>query len=116
LRADRDSERGDLTRTVLTRQTEVQLISSADNGGNRLGDPVSKDSNTVVACPIKGIKVQPLKWCDIRRGCRGCNVVLLWMARATGYQTPRFLTFKQALQVGGNVRKGERGTKVYFVK
>jgi antirestriction protein ArdC len=38
------------------------------------------------------------------------------MARATGYQTPRFLTFKQALQVGGNVRKGERGTKVYFVK
>ena len=30
--------------------------------------------------------------------------------------TPRFLTFKQALELGGNVRKGERGTKVYFVK
>ncbi len=46
----------------------------------------------------------------------GCNVVLLRMAQAAGYRTPRFLTFKQALEVGGNVRKGERGTKVYFVK
>jgi antirestriction protein ArdC len=46
----------------------------------------------------------------------GCNVVLLWMAQAAGYRTPRFLTFKQALELGGHVRKGERGTKVYFVK
>jgi antirestriction protein ArdC len=46
----------------------------------------------------------------------GCNIVLLWMAQAAGYRTPRFLTFKQALEVGGHVRKGERGTKVYFVK
>jgi antirestriction protein ArdC len=46
----------------------------------------------------------------------GCNVVLLWMARSAGYRTPRFLTFKQALELGGRVRKGERGTKVYFVK
>jgi antirestriction protein ArdC len=42
--------------------------------------------------------------------------VLLWMAQAAGYRTPRFLTFKQALELGGNVRRGERGTKVYFVK
>jgi antirestriction protein ArdC len=46
----------------------------------------------------------------------GCNVVLLWMAQAAGYRVPRFLTFKQAAGLGGNVRKGERGTKVYFVK
>jgi hypothetical protein len=46
----------------------------------------------------------------------GCNVILLWMAQAAGYRTPRFLTFKQALEVGGHVRRGERGTKVYFVK
>ena len=46
----------------------------------------------------------------------GCNVVLLWMAQAADYRTPRFLTFKQALELGGHVRKGERGTKVYFVK
>jgi antirestriction protein ArdC len=46
----------------------------------------------------------------------GCNVILLWMARAAGYRTPRFLTFKQATGLGGHVRKGERGTRVYFVK
>jgi antirestriction protein ArdC len=46
----------------------------------------------------------------------GCNVVRLWMAQAAGYRTPRFLTFKQALELGGHVRKGERGTKVCFVK
>src|SRR5712675_1868471 len=46
----------------------------------------------------------------------GCNVVLLWMAQAAGYRTPRYLTFKQALELGGHVRKGSHGTKVYFVK
>src|ERR1700726_1582770 len=45
----------------------------------------------------------------------GCNVLLLWMAQTAGYRTPRFLTFKQALELGGNVRRGEHGTKVYFV-
>jgi antirestriction protein ArdC len=46
----------------------------------------------------------------------GSNVVLLWMAQAAGFRTPRYLTFKQASELGGHVRKGERGTKVYFVK
>lgn len=47
----------------------------------------------------------------------GCNVVLLWMAsQRQGWAAPRFLTFKQAQELGGNVRKGEHGTKVYFVK
>jgi antirestriction protein ArdC len=38
------------------------------------------------------------------------------MTRNAGYRTPRYLTFKQALELGGNVRKGERGTRVVFVK
>jgi antirestriction protein ArdC len=46
----------------------------------------------------------------------GCNVILLWLTRNRGWPTPRFLTFKQAIEAGGNVRKGEHGTKVYFVK
>jgi antirestriction protein ArdC len=46
----------------------------------------------------------------------GCNVILLWLARDRGWSKPRFLTFKQALEAGGHVRKGEHGTKVYFVK
>jgi antirestriction protein ArdC len=50
------------------------------------------------------------------RAYSGCNVVLLWMAQAAGYRTPRYLTFKQALELGGNVRRGERGVTVFFVK
>jgi antirestriction protein ArdC len=46
----------------------------------------------------------------------GCNVVLLWMAANAGYRTPRYLTFKQALELGGNVRKGQHGYTVFFVK
>jgi len=48
----------------------------------------------------------------------GCNVVLLWMAQAAagGYRSPRFLTFRQALQLGGNVSRGEHGTKIFFVR
>jgi antirestriction protein ArdC len=50
------------------------------------------------------------------RSYSGCNVILLWLARNRGWSTPRFLTFKQAIEAGGNVCKGEHGTKVYFVK
>lgn len=46
----------------------------------------------------------------------GVNVLLLWNVIDAGYATPRFLTFKQALEAGGNVRKGEHGFKVVFVK
>ena len=42
---------------------------------------------------------------------------MLWMAaRVHQWPTLRFVTFKQALELGGHVRKGEHGTKVYFVK
>ena len=38
------------------------------------------------------------------------------MAQQAGFRTPRYLTFKQARELGGTVRGGEHGTKVYFVK
>ena len=43
-------------------------------------------------------------------------MILLWLARGRGWPTPRFLTYQQAIEAGGNVRKGEHGTKVVFVK
>jgi antirestriction protein ArdC len=45
----------------------------------------------------------------------GCNVVLLWMVGRV-YSTNRWLTFKQAKELGGSVRKGEHGQTVVFVK
>jgi antirestriction protein ArdC len=42
-------------------------------------------------------------------------VVLLWAtAQERGYESPRWLTFKQAIEAGGNVRKGEKGTTVIY--
>src|SRR5258707_8581189 len=40
----------------------------------------------------------------------GCTVVLLWLAQARGFCTPRFLTFNRALELGCNVREGVPGT------
>jgi antirestriction protein ArdC len=49
------------------------------------------------------------------RGYSGINILLLWDALfQRGYDRNRWLTFKQALSVGANVRKGEHGTTVVF--
>ena len=46
---------------------------------------------------------------------RGINVVMLWSAStAKGYACPLWLTFKQALELGGNVKKGESGETVVY--
>jgi antirestriction protein ArdC len=47
------------------------------------------------------------------RGYRGINVFLL---TSSGYGSPYWLTYKQATERGGHVRKGEHGTKVVFWK
>lgn len=46
---------------------------------------------------------------------RGVNILTLWMASlACGYSAPIFMTFKQALDLGGGVRKGEKGNLVVY--
>jgi len=46
----------------------------------------------------------------------GINMLLLWTARHHNWPQPRFLTFKQALEAGGHVRKGEHGHHTVFLK
>lgn len=50
-----------------------------------------------------------------RKPYRGINVWLLLSAEGS-YQDNRWLTFKQALDLGGNVRKGEKGTQIVLWK
>jgi antirestriction protein ArdC len=46
---------------------------------------------------------------------KGINVIMLWSASVVkGHACPLWLTFKQALELGGNVRKGERGELVVY--
>ncbi len=49
------------------------------------------------------------------RSYSGINILLLWAsALANGWQRPGWLTFRQAIAAGGNVRKGEHGTQVVY--
>jgi len=46
---------------------------------------------------------------------RGINILVLWLeAEAKGYAAPIWLTFKQAQELGGFVRKGEHGSPVVY--
>ena len=46
---------------------------------------------------------------------QGINVLLLWMeAVAAGHGSPTWMTYRQALALGGQVRKGERGCPVVY--
>jgi antirestriction protein ArdC len=46
----------------------------------------------------------------------GVNTLLLWTTRSQGWPQPKFLTFRQAIECGGHVRKGEGGRHLVFVK
>ncbi len=49
------------------------------------------------------------------RAYSGINVLILWDAVIKhGFPSQGWLTFRQALSLGGNVRKGERGTTVVY--
>ena len=55
--------------------------------------------------------------CNAGTGRRysGINVLILWATLfERGYSSQRWLTYKQAQNLGGNVRKGERGTTVCY--
>jgi antirestriction protein ArdC len=61
-------------------------------------------------CPL-GLPVNGLT----RRSYSGINILLLWSAlEERGFASPYWVTFKQCIAMGGTVRKGEKGTQVYF--
>lgn len=58
---------------------------------------------------------RPLRACGTPY--RGINAIWLWMAAdLAGHVSPFWLTFRQAQLIGGQVRKGERGTIAIFYK
>jgi antirestriction protein ArdC len=55
----------------------------------------------------------PLRSCG--KNYQGINILLLWaQAMRRGYANPTWMTFKQALELGANVKKGEKGTRVVY--
>ena len=63
-----------------------------------------------------GEQPMPYNWLS-KQSYSGINILILWMrAMKCGYSTNAWLTFKQAQQLGGNVRKGEKAVQCIFVK
>lgn len=67
-----------------------------------------RESGTGTHQPVNAVSGRPYS---------GGNVVLLWMAAAAnGFPTPMWLTYDQAVTLGGHVRKGEKSTMIMFTK
>lgn len=63
------------------------------------------------ACRGPGLPVNALT----KRPYSGMNILFLWGAAIAGnFPTQSWLTFKQSIEAGGHVRKGEKGTTVVF--
>jgi antirestriction protein ArdC len=68
--------------------------------------------------------VQPWTGASVSRPLRACgtpyqgiNVLWLWMATETaGHSSPFWMTYRQSQLLGGQVRKGERGTVAIFYR
>ena len=72
-------------------------------------------------CVAETPEAQPLTSFSMPRNAKsqrlysGINTLLLWLAKDEGnYKSNRWLTFNQAKQLGGCVRKRERGTLVVY--
>lgn len=91
-------------------------------------DVYSKITDRIVADLEKGVRPWMRPWSaehaagKITRPLRhngipynGINIVMLWSAAVlNGYSCPIWLTFRQALELGGAVRKGEHGELVVY--
>lgn len=82
-----------------------KLISTIENGD--VGDWLK---------PFKSSGRIPSNFSNQKR-YRGLNVLFLWMIGAEqGYTTNYWLTFNQVVAMGGQVKKGELSTPIFFFK
>lgn len=91
-------------------------------------DIYARITDRIVADLEKGVKPWMQPWSGANMAGRvtrplrhnglpyqGMNVLLLWSeGMVRGFSSPMWMTFKQALELGGAVRKGETGSTVVF--
>ena len=82
-------------------------------------------TNKIIEALEAGVTPWAKPWASAKHGAlrnavtnrpyRGLNTLLLGVASMVkGYTDPRWLTYKNAVKLGGAVRKGEKGTQVIF--
>lgn len=83
-----------------------QIVAELENGARPWLKPWNADNTD-------GRAILPLRHNGV--AYRGVNILTLWMqAVADGYSSPFWMTFKQALELGAHVRKGEKGSLVVY--
>lgn len=87
-------------------QVTDSIVSLIEAG--KLGNGISWAQDSAKGMPIN------LK---TKAAYRGINTLILWSAaRANGYASNSWLTYKQATDLGGQIRKGEKGELCVFFK
>ena len=90
---------------VYTRITS-RIIADLEQGVRPWARPWNADH-------LDGRILRPLRYNGLPYS--GINTIMLWLeAEERGFTSPTWMTFKQALELGGHVRKGERGSQVVY--
>jgi len=93
-------------RPDLYARVTARIVAALEQGVRPWVQPWSAD-------PLAGRVSRPLR--HNLEPYRGINVLLLWAeAMERGYVAPVWMTFRQALALGGHVRKGEHGATVVY--
>jgi len=95
----------------------------------KIADLYRQVTNNIVADLEKGVVPWTKPWKDgntggimpmnaaTKRCYNGVNIPILWHAQlARGYLTASWMTYKQATEIGGQVRGGEKSTHIVFTK
>ena len=62
----------------------------------------------------QGTSAMPMNMVS-KKAYSGVNVLMLWIASSVaGHSSPYWVTYKQATALGGNVKKGEKGTHIVY--
>ncbi|HEV7290473.1 ArdC family protein [Sphingomonas sp.] len=108
-RADAASARARGTappRRDLYAEVTAAIIAQLEAGRVPWVQPWGSGAATGVAMPRNALTARPYS---------GINVLILWGAVIEqGWPSQSWVTFKQAIEAGGRVRKGERGTGVVY--
>ncbi len=111
-RAERASLYDEVTTRIIA-QLEEGCVPWVQPWGSPVpgGDGISRNGGGGGGVPAPGLPRNALT----RRTYSGINVLILWGAViANRWPSQGWLTFRQALEAGGNVRKGEHGTQVVY--
>ncbi len=91
-------------------------------------DLFAEVTNKIISALEKGCAPWVKPWSETRgtretpvsardRGYRGINRIILTMAQCvSGYPTAQWFTRKMAIEAGGHIRKGEKGTAIVFFR